>query len=64
MKGDLDMATNEIKNLGDPTTGKSAVSRDWVYNELNQPVAGLNIAGDIDKKTYGIKNLGDPTTGT
>jgi hypothetical protein len=30
MSGDLDMSTNEIKNLGDPSTDKSAVSKGWV----------------------------------
>jgi hypothetical protein len=44
LTNDLNMSTNEIKALGDPTTGKSAVSKDWVVGMLNRPVTGLNIA--------------------
>jgi hypothetical protein len=50
MTGDNNMGENEVVNLGDPTTGKSAVHRDWVVGKLNSPIINLDIAGDIDMK--------------
>jgi hypothetical protein len=40
MSGNLDMSASEIKNLGNPTTGKSAVSKEWVEG-------GFTVGGDI-----------------
>ena len=56
MTSNLNMDNNEIVTLGDPTTGKSAVHKDWVVGMLNRPVTG-----DIDMKNHEIKNVGDPT---
>ena len=53
MTNNLNMNNNEIVALGDPTTGKSAVHKDWV---LNRPVTK-----DLDMKNHEIKNVGDPT---
>jgi hypothetical protein len=61
MTGNLRMDSKEIVTLGDPTTGKSAVHKDWVVGMLNRPATGLNIGGNIDMKDYEIKNVGDPT---
>ena len=61
MTDNLSMDSKEIVTLGDPTTGKSAVNKDWVVGMLNKPVTRLNVAGDIDMKNHEIKNVGDPT---
>ena len=61
MTGNLRMDSKEIVTLGDPTTGKSAVHKDWVVGMLNRPATGLNVGGDIDMKGHEIKNVGNPT---
>jgi hypothetical protein len=62
MTGNLRMDSKEIVTLGDPTTGKSAVHKDWVVGMLNRPVTKLDITGDIDMKNHKINNIGDPTS--
>ena len=54
MTNNLNMDNNEIVDLGDPTTGKSAVNKNWV---LNRPVTK-----DLDMTNHEIKNVGDPTS--
>jgi hypothetical protein len=61
MTGNLSMDSKEIVTLGDITTGKSAVHKDWVVGMLNRPATGLNVGGNIDMKGHEIKNVGDPT---
>jgi hypothetical protein len=62
MTGNLSMDSKEIVTLGDPTTGKSAVHKDWVVGMLNRPVTKLDITRDIDMKNHKINNIGDPTS--
>ena len=62
MTGNLSMDSKEIVTLGDPTTGKSAVHKDWVVGMLNKPVTNLDITRDIDMKNHKINNIGDPTS--
>ena len=62
MSGNLNMGSNEIKALGNPTTSRSAVTLEYMTGAINRPVSGLDIAGDIDMKNHEIKNLSDPTT--
>ena len=62
MTGNLSMNSKEIVTLGDPTTGKSAVHKDWVVSMLNKPVTNLDITRDIDMKNHKINNIGDPTS--
>ena len=62
MSANLNMGSNEIRALANPTTNRSAVTLEYLTEAMNRPVSGLDIAGDIDMKNHEIKNLSDPTT--
>ena len=54
MTGNLGMNSKEIVTLGDPTTGKSAVHKDWVENRISggrskrETYNGLTLSDDLD----------------
>jgi hypothetical protein len=68
MTGNLGMNSNEIVTLGDPTTGKSAVHKDWVENRISrgcskhETYSGLTLSDDLDMDGNEIVKLRAPTT--
>ena len=60
------MKTHEIKNLGDPTTNKSAVSKGWFTSKAQHlaPTTGFTMLGDITMNNHKITGLPSPAGDT
>jgi hypothetical protein len=60
------MKNHEIKNLGDPTTDNSAVSKGWFSSEAQHlaPKTGFTMLGDITMRNNRITCLPSPTSDT
>ncbi len=63
MTGAIEMSTNKVTGLGDPTVGKDAANKDYIDTQLLSylPLAGGTMLGQLDMNNNGIINVVDPT---
>ena len=66
MSQNLNMASNEIKALGNPTTDRSAVSKKWVTDHVSGSSltsSGFTMTGNIDMGGHSITGLAGGSVG-
>ena len=66
MPQNLNMASNEIKALGNPTTDRSAVSKKWVTDHVSGSSltsSGFTMTGNIDMGGHSITGLAGGSVG-
>ena len=66
MSQNLNMASNEIKALGNPTTDRSAVSKKWVTDHVSGSSltsSGFTMIGNIDMGGHSITRLAGGSVG-